>query len=168
MAMWILLLSALLTIALKTTPVLGRVVLDISCVVLATLRRLRLVLLVISNRMLRVFLTSVLSSGEETVTLVVATVCLLFWVELTFTRVDLVLVTMSPMLVKLRPTRLGAATRLATFEIFRSRIRLVRPNVLTTETAWLVSVSSWLPGTMTRALILLCSELTLSLVRAVW
>lgn len=133
-AISILLVRALLTMVLKTTPVLGRVVLDITCVVLPTLNSLRLSLLEIESSILRVFLTSVLSSGSVTVCLVVLIVWLLLWVALTFTSVEFVFVTMSPMLVKLRPTRLGAATRLATFDMFRSRIRLVRWKVLTMST----------------------------------
>lgn len=68
------------------------------------------------------------------------------------------------MLEKLIRTHEPTATRLATFRILVSSVELVAPKVLMTLTAWLDSLSSWLPGTMTRVLILPCRPLTFRLV----
>lgn len=152
MATCIRLFRDLLIMALKTTPVLGLMVPVIMLVVLSTLRTFRLPELVTESSMCAVLLTESLSSGSETVRRVVLMVWALLEEALTFTTVALVRPTTAPILVKLRPTTLGMATRLATFRAFRERMLLVTVKVLSTAAPPLVTLSSPLPGTMTTAL----------------
>lgn len=111
---------------------------------------------------------TLLSSGPETVVLVVVTVWLLLCLALAFTTVSFTLDTMAWMLVKLMPTRLGCATRLVTFRIVLCSMLLVVWKVDRKPVLWFSIASSPLPGTATSELIRRESLLTFPTVIRTW
>lgn len=121
-------------------------------VVLLILNKFKLLLLVIDISMFCVFFIEVFSNGELMVILVVLSDWFLFWVELMFISVVLVLDMMFLMLVKLMLIRFGVVIRLVMFCMLLSSILLVLWKVFISDIVVFFICSNWLLGIMMRVL----------------